>query len=95
MTRRRQISIAAVVAVAALVALAGAAWLLLESRWLRGRVRDAIVAEAGRATGARVEIGSVGFDWKRLRADSTVSPCTAPSPPASHRCSRPPASPWG
>ncbi len=69
MTRRRQVSIAAVVAVAALVALGAAAWLVLESHWLRGQVRDAIVAEAGRATGGRVEIGSVRFDWKRLRAE--------------------------
>ncbi len=69
MTRRRQVSIAAVVAVAVLVALTAAGWLVLESHWLRGRVRDAIVAEAGRATGGRVEIGSVRFDWKRLRAE--------------------------
>ncbi len=74
MTRGRRLSVAALAAVAALVVLAAAAWLLLESRWLRGRVRDAIVADAARATGARVEIGSVRFDWKQLRAE--LDDCT-------------------
>ncbi|HUB34083.1 MAG TPA: translocation/assembly module TamB domain-containing protein [Bryobacteraceae bacterium] len=88
MTRGRKLSIAAAAAVAALVVLAGSAWLVLESRWLRGRVHDAIVAEAERATGGRVEIGSFRFDWKGLRAelDNCTLHGTEPSgkPPLFH-----------
>jgi len=38
------------------------------SGWLREQVRQRIVAEAERATGGRVEIGSFDFDWRTLTA---------------------------
>lgn len=52
-----------------LIALAIAAGILIaQSSWLREQVRQRIVAEAEKATGGRVEIGSFQFDWHTLTA---------------------------
>ncbi|MBZ5594504.1 MAG: translocation/assembly module TamB domain-containing protein [Acidobacteriia bacterium] len=42
--------------------------LVARSGWLREQVRQRIVAEAERATGGRVEIGSFEFEWRTLTA---------------------------
>jgi translocation and assembly module TamB len=42
--------------------------LIVRSSWLREQVRQRIVAEAERATGGRVEIGSFDFEWRTLTA---------------------------
>jgi translocation and assembly module TamB len=42
--------------------------LVARSGWLREQVRQRIVAEAERATGGRVEIGSFELDWRTLTA---------------------------
>jgi translocation and assembly module TamB len=50
-----------------LTVLAGVAGLLVvQSGWFRERVRQRVVAEAEKATGGRVEIGSFGLDWRTL-----------------------------
>jgi len=54
---------------AALVLLAGAAIVVLQSRWFYGRVRAGIVNTVETATGGRAEIGSLRFDWRTLRAE--------------------------
>ncbi len=71
--------------VAVLAALALTALLVLQSRWLRDRVRERIVAELEAATGGRVELPSFDFDWRRLTAEvrglvihGTEGPAEAP-----------------
>lgn len=54
---------------AVLAALALAALLVLQSRWLRDRIRERIVAELETATGGRVELASFDFDWRKLTAE--------------------------
>ena len=67
--RARRIWIAAGIVVGLALVLAASAILVLRSDWLRGKVRDRIVAEVEKATGGRVEIGAFRFDWKQLRAE--------------------------
>jgi translocation and assembly module TamB len=62
------------VAVALLIvvsACAIAGILVARSGWFRERVRERIIAEIEKSTGARAEVGSFTFDWTRLTA--TVS----------------------
>jgi len=56
--RARRIWIAAGIVVGLALVLAASAILVLRSDWLRGKVRDRIVAEVEKATGGRVEIGA-------------------------------------
>ena len=56
------------VALVALLALAGA--LVLRSDWFREQVRRKLVAAVETATGGRVDIRSVTWDWRRLRAEA-------------------------
>ena len=42
---------------------------IAQSRWLREKVRIAIVSELETATGGRVELGAFRFDWKTLTAE--------------------------
>jgi translocation and assembly module TamB len=42
---------------------------IAQSDWLREKVRSAIVTEAERATGGKVEISKFRFDWKTLQAE--------------------------
>jgi translocation and assembly module TamB len=65
--KRRLWRIAAVLAGLLLVALV-AGVLVLRSAWFLERLRQGIVDEAQRATGAKVEIGALSFDWSTLRA---------------------------
>jgi translocation and assembly module TamB len=67
--RARRIWIAAGIVVGLALVLAVSAILVLRSDWLRGKVRDRIVAEVEKATGGRAEIGAFRFDWKQLRAE--------------------------
>jgi translocation and assembly module TamB len=67
-TRRRAIRTAGI-AVAAVVLMATAGLLAVQSRWFHDRVRDRIVATVEEATGGRVEIESFRFDWRRMRAE--------------------------
>src|SRR5205814_3800244 len=48
--------------------LAVMAVLVLRSAWFREQVRERIVAEAEKATGGRVEIGSFDFAWSAMTA---------------------------
>src|SRR5260370_25654124 len=41
---------------------------ILRSDWFREQVRERIVAEAEKATGGRVEIGSFDFKWSTMTA---------------------------
>src|SRR6516164_4945396 len=50
------------------VALSVSAILVIRSAWFHDAVRDRIVAEVERATGARAEIGAFDFDWHSLTA---------------------------
>ncbi|HYL37258.1 MAG TPA: translocation/assembly module TamB domain-containing protein [Bryobacteraceae bacterium] len=64
--RRWLILSGAVLSLAA--ALAVTAVLVARSGWLRENVRRRILAEAEKATGGRVEIGSFDFEWRTLTA---------------------------
>src|SRR5438477_3885018 len=48
--------------------LAVTAVFVLRSAWFREQVRERIVAEAEKATGGRIEIGSFDFDWNTVTA---------------------------
>ena len=67
--RARRIWIAAGIVMGLALVLLVSAILVLRSDWLRGKVRDRIVAEVEKATGGRAEIGAFRFDWKQLRAE--------------------------
>jgi len=68
MTRGRLAWIVAGSAAALLATFAVTGVLVLRSDWFRERVRRKLVAAVETATGGRVEVGSVTFDWSRLRA---------------------------
>lgn len=53
----------------AVVAMVFASVLIVQSPWFHSKVRDGIVAEIERATGARVEAAAFHFDWHTLRAE--------------------------
>jgi translocation and assembly module TamB len=74
MTRRGRIALmialitaGAVIAVVAIAVVAGV--VVLRSDWLRENVRERVVAEAEKATGGKVEIGALEWDWKTLTAE--------------------------
>lgn len=68
MTRKRLLWIAGVLA--GLILVIGAAGVLvLRSSWFYEKVRERIVGTVEKATGGRVEIASLQFDWKQLRAE--------------------------
>ncbi len=57
-------------AMAALVLLAGiAAIFVVRSAWFYGKVRHLIIGTVETATGGRVEVASLRFDWKQMRAE--------------------------
>jgi len=67
-TRKRLLWIAGVLA--GLILVIGAAGVLvLRSSWFYEKVRERIVGTVEKATGGRVEIASLQFDWKQLRAE--------------------------
>ncbi|HEV2448448.1 MAG TPA: hypothetical protein VGS58_21090, partial [Candidatus Sulfopaludibacter sp.] len=71
MTRKRKV-LAAALSLALLALLAvGAAVLVLRSSWFYGKVRAVIVSTLADATGGRVSVGALQFDWRRMRADVT------------------------
>jgi translocation and assembly module TamB len=53
------------------VAFGVAAVLTLRSDWFREKVRVKLIREIGAATGARVEIGSFGYNWRKLEVELT------------------------
>ncbi|MEI9812847.1 MAG: hypothetical protein WDO18_09335 [Acidobacteriota bacterium] len=59
---------ATLAALALLIALAGV--LVLRSDWFRQQLRQRVIATMQQATGARVELGSVEFDWRAMRAQA-------------------------
>ena len=67
MSRRSRFALIAGASVLALIALAAVigVW-LVQSAWFREQVGQRVVAEAEKATGGRVEIGSFDFDWHTL-----------------------------
>ena len=71
MTSKRMVRIAWILGgvLAALLLVAGAAIVTLRSRWFYDRVRAGIVNTVETATGGRVEISSLRFNWRTLRAD--------------------------
>jgi len=66
---KRGIVYAGIAVTVLLLAAVAAGWLTLRSEWFRDKVRERIIAEVERSTGGRVEIGSLDFDWRRLRAE--------------------------
>src|SRR4051794_31971968 len=42
---------------------------LVQSDWLRNKLRQRIIAEAEKAIGGRVEIGAFNLNWRTLTAD--------------------------
>ena len=65
--KRRLWRLAAVLA-GLVIAMAVAGVFVLRSAWFLERLRQGIVDQAERATGAKVEIGRLTFDWAALRA---------------------------
>jgi translocation and assembly module TamB len=61
-----------------------AAVFVARSGWLREQVRERIVAEAEKATGGRVDIGSFEFDWRTLTARVNNFVIHGVEPPTSH-----------
>jgi translocation and assembly module TamB len=59
-------------------------WWVIESGWLKNRIRERIVSEVERTTGGRVELGEFIYDWQTLSAEFThftvhgSEPSTAP-----------------
>jgi len=51
------------------VALSVAVVVTLRSDWFRDQVRLKLIREIGAATGARVEIGSFGYNWRNLEVE--------------------------
>lgn len=69
MTYRTRIASISAGAVALLLAIgAGFGVFAVRSGWLREKVRERVVAEAEKATGGKVEIAALRFDWKTLTA---------------------------
>ena len=56
------------------VALSVAVVVTLRSDWFREQVRLKLIREIGTATGARVEIGSFGYNWRNLEVGE-IRPC--------------------
>ena len=52
-----------------LILLAVTAVLVLRSQWLYNRVHRGLVETVETATGGRVELGALRFDWHTLRAE--------------------------
>ncbi len=70
MTRLKRIAListAAVIVVLAIAVVAGV--VMVRIGWLRGKIRDRVVAEAEKATGGTVEIGALRLDWETLTAE--------------------------
>ena len=68
MRRGRVVKIACVMA-GLLLAVAVTGIFVVQSSWFYGKVRARIVDAVETATGGRVEIAALRFDWKRLRAE--------------------------
>jgi translocation and assembly module TamB len=70
MTRRGRIALIStgtVVLLAVIAVVAGV--IMVRSGWLREKVRERVVAEAERATGGKIDIGTLHLDWKTLTAE--------------------------
>lgn len=65
--KRKLLRIAAALA-GLLVVTVVAGILVLRSQWFLDRLRQGIIDQAQRATGAKVEIGALAFDWSTLQA---------------------------
>ena len=50
-----------------LVLTAGAGWWVVQSDWLRARIRSAIIEQTETATGGKVELRAFQFDWRALQ----------------------------
>lgn len=72
MTRRRKIwlRMAAAAGLLLLACAAGALW-VLQSEWLRERVRLKIIATVEEASGGRVEVKEFKYNWRALTAEVT------------------------
>jgi translocation and assembly module TamB len=69
MSRRSRLALFISGAVLGLICiLAVTAVFVLRSAWFREQVRERIVADAEKATGGRVEIGSFDFEWSTMTA---------------------------
>jgi translocation and assembly module TamB len=67
MSRRSRLALIAGAAILGLAVLAaGAGLVLVQTGWFREQVRQRVAAEAEKATGGHVEIGSFDFDWRTL-----------------------------
>jgi translocation and assembly module TamB len=59
----------ALISTGAVIAVLVAGVGIVRSDWLREKVRERVVAEAEKATGGKVEIGALRWDWKALTAE--------------------------
>jgi translocation and assembly module TamB len=70
MTRRKRIALISAGTVILLLLIAVVAGtIMVQSGWLREKIRERVVAEAEKATGGKVEIGALRLDWKTLTAE--------------------------
>jgi translocation and assembly module TamB len=84
MSRRSRLALivgAAALGLAALAAVVGV--LVVQTGWFREQVRQRVVAEAEKATGGHVEIGSFDFDWRTLTVHLTNFVIHGLEPPGS------------
>jgi translocation and assembly module TamB len=71
MTRRGRITLISIGGAILLVAIAVAVGVVMvQSGWLRERIRTRLVEEATKAIGGKVEIGALRLDWKTLTAEA-------------------------
>lgn len=69
MTRPARITLICAGSFVALLAIAAGIGVgVLRSGWLRGEIRNHVIAEAEKATGGKVDIGALQIDWKTLTA---------------------------
>jgi len=69
MTRGRKIAVIVAASLVGLVAIAVVAGIfIVQTDWFRATVRDKLVTSVEDATGGKVDIGALSFDWPHLRA---------------------------
>ncbi len=61
------ISISAVILLLAIAVVTGV--VVIRSEWFRAQIQERVIAEAEKATGGKVEIGGLRWDWKTLTAE--------------------------
>jgi translocation and assembly module TamB len=82
MSARKQIFVSVCTVLAGvLLVMAAGAWWVIESGWLKNRIRETVVSEVERTTGGRVELGGFNYDWQTLSAEFTNFTVHGSEPP--------------